>query len=104
MSTVSCSRRGPFNGSRMKRRVVFFLKTTPLGSFASGCSPRTLKEFDLFAELMTQERLGFVFSARLDGREQQAFVLRNIEEELGIVLREVLGRLLEVRHKRSRKT
>ena len=47
---------------------------------------------------MAQERLGFILPASLDGREQKAFILRDVEEELGIVLREVLGRLLEVRY------
>ena len=82
----------------MKRRAVFFRETAPSGSFASGCLARALKEFALFAELMAQERLGFILPASLDGREQKAFVLRDVEEELGIVLREVLGRLLEVRY------
>ena len=45
---------------RMKRRAVFFRKTAPSESFASGCLARALKEFDLFAELMAQERLGFI--------------------------------------------
>ena len=46
--------------------------------------------------MRAQQRLGFFFTARLDGGQQSPFLAGDVDEELRIVVRQILGGLFKV--------